>query len=118
MKKLITLTKTLLVLAGLCVGVNAWADWTTVYSNDYTNASTYATGWTNSNTGRIGWGQWTRQDLDESISDKTAMRIYQNCLSSGSNAYFTGLSSVAAYTSSKHYRIEFDFGLTTKKDLY
>ena len=37
MKKLITLTKTLLVLAGLCVGVNAWAD-ATVGNADNTSA--------------------------------------------------------------------------------
>ena len=105
--------RVLLVAAGLCVGASeSWADWTTVYSNDYTNASTYDAGWTNGNSGRISWGQWSRPDLAESVTDKTAMRVYMNSSSNGSSATFNGLSSVSAYTSSEQYKIEFDFGLT------
>lgn len=112
MKKKFTFFKTLLVAAGLLGGSNAWADWTTVYSNDYTNASTYDAGWTNGNTGRIAWGQWTRPDLNESVTDRTAMRLYMLNSNNGSNATFNGLSSVTAYTSSSKYKIEFDFGLS------
>jgi hypothetical protein len=109
------LFKSLLVAAGLCVGQSAWADWTTVYSNDYTNAETYDAGWTNGNSSRIAWGQMTRTDLGESV-DKTAMKIYMTNLNNGTTATFNGLSSVSAYTSSERYKIEFDFGLTTSNN--
>ena len=107
----------LLVAAGLLTGVSsAWADWTTVYTQDYTNSSTYDTGWSNGNTSRIAWGQMTRTDLAESVVDKTAMKIYMTNLNNGAAATFTGLSSVTAYTSSTKYKIEFDFGLTTSNN--
>ena len=114
MKKLLLLTKTLLAAALLCVGQNAWADWTTVYSNDYTDADTYAAGWTNGNASRITWGQMTRTDID--VADKTAMKIYMTNLNNGTTATFTGLSGISAYTTSEKYKIEFDFGLTTSNN--
>lgn len=57
MKKLITLTKTLLVLAGLCVGVNAWAGTIDLVNIDYTTTTTPA--WTVvGGSGTIADGAW------------------------------------------------------------
>lgn len=51
MKKLITLTKTLLVLAGLCVGVNAWAE-TQIFTEDF-SGSTYNVTWGGTKAGGV-----------------------------------------------------------------
>ena len=62
MKKLITLTKTLLVLAGLCVGVNAWgqiSSWTYNATGEYTGGQTIDGSASGVATITLGNGTWS-----------------------------------------------------------
>jgi len=97
----------LLIAALLFVGTSAWADWTTLYSQDYENAETYTSGWTIANTTRLAF-----QHGDHGDGKCLWLKWQTVNNNNGTNATFTLGSSYTAYNTSENYKLEFDFAMT------
>lgn len=93
------------------MGGSVWADkeYTTVFSQDYENAETFASGWTNANSGRMGITQATRNGDSKCIT-LAWLNVSNN---NGTNGYVTNYFTNALYTSATDYKIEFDFSMAT-----
>lgn len=101
MKKLITLTKTLLIVAGLLVGGNAWADTETLtlYSQDYEHESD-ASSW--------------KISQDVTLSLATDNTKYISVVSAGSSRYFYSdfYDTEDFYGDYTAYTLSFDAAIT------
>jgi len=116
MKKITKLTKTLLVAAGLLVGTSAsWAeDWSTVYSQDYSNAETFNQYWTTGvyadsyvgSTKNAAAGASLTQ-ASRTVNEITQYYINLNADKANRGAYF----SVPTIGNDFDYSIEFDMAL-------
>lgn len=105
------LLKTLLVAVGLVMGVNGtWADgvWSTIFTEDYNDATTFNKFWVSNNTDRYTINQTQRSGTDY------AMEIAP--VSNGNNgttAVYKGLTSVNStvetYQTADQFRITFEF---------
>ena len=106
MKKFYLLTKTLLAVALLCVGQNAWGAWTTVFTQDY--ESSIDEGWTTSTSGRYTSAQYTR-------SGDTHYARYNAGSTNGATLTYAGLTTTSivgsSYGTSTQYKIEFDMAI-------
>lgn len=107
MKKLFLLTKTLLAVALLCVGQNAWAtDYAIAWQNLFDDAGTYQTGWN---------GVKSRSSSACTVSQGTRSGD-QKYISFSNTAYNTvwtyTLSDISAISSATDYTFDMDFALT------
>lgn len=108
------LLKTLLIAVGLATSVGSQAgSWSTIFTEDYNDASTYNNYWTSGNTGRYTVNQTLRSgSTDDYVMESVPVSTGNN----GTTITYTGLTSsnsaVDSYQTSEDFRISFEFNFS------
>lgn len=110
MKRKQLLTKTLLVVAMLCVGANiasAEDGYAIVWQDLFDNASTYSSGWTLKGSRNNGWTYTQAQKV------RSGEQMYYSISNVGYNTMATyTLSGITAFASATDYIFEMDYAMT------